>query len=177
MENSPARPSASAPVPASTPPRHQPISPTPVNRHRPEKKQFPLKKISLFTGIGLLIAVALIFFVLFFMQRSVGNGAIDSNKYQAVFLTNGNQYFGKLKEVNGETMSLTHVFYLERKASDDPEGTEESTAPADDIQLIKRGNEIHGPDDEMIIDKRQILFFENLKADGKVSKAIAGYQQ
>ena len=45
------------------------------------------------------------------------------------------------------------------------------------MQLIKLGSEIHGPDDEMIINKDQVLFFENLKTDSTVAKSIASYQK
>ena len=34
---------------------------------------------------------------------------IDSGKYQAVFLTNGQVYFGKLSRVNGETYKLVKI--------------------------------------------------------------------
>jgi len=43
--------------------------------------------------------------------------------------------------------------------------------------LIKLGSEIHGPDDEMIVSKDQILFFENLKKDSQVSASIDKYSK
>jgi hypothetical protein len=41
---------------------------------------------------------------------------------------------------------------------------------------VKLGNELHGPEDEMTIEKAQVLYWENLKPSGKVSEAISSYQ-
>ena len=110
-------------------------------------------------------------------QRS-GAGAIDSSKYQAVFFTNGQVYFGKLHQLGGGYMKLTDVYYIQSQDSqntDNPqEGAEESQP---DMKLIKLGNELHAPEDAMMISKEQILFFENLKPTGDVAKSIANYRQ
>lgn len=45
------------------------------------------------------------------------------------------------------------------------------------MQLIKLGDEIHGPEDEMILSKDQVLFYENLKTDGKVAQSIEKYKK
>lgn len=105
--------------------------------------------------------------------------AIDGGKYQAVFFTNGQVYFGKLAAFNSDYFKLSDIFYLQASQSDtnnskNPQQT--NTDQNANVQLIKLGNEIHGPDDQMIVAKDQILFFENLKADGKVSKSINQYQ-
>lgn len=112
---------------------------------------------------------------LFFIAPAASR--IDGGKYQALFLTNGEVYFGKLHDAGAEYMTLTDVYYVqpEQQAATETE-TEEvqgtsgvSNAPA---QLLKLGNEVHGPTDEMIVRKDQILYFENLKTDGQVAKLI-----
>jgi hypothetical protein len=101
---------------------------------------------------------------------------IDNGKYQAVFLTNGQVYFGKLSRADGDTYKLTKVFYLQASQTSSDSSNPQKTNPANtDVQLIKLGNEVHGPDDQMVIAKPQILFYENLNKDGKVSKLIAEY--
>jgi len=42
--------------------------------------------------------------------------------------------------------------------------------------LVKLGKELHGPADDMEISRAQILFFENLKNDGEVAKAIQKFK-
>lgn len=105
--------------------------------------------------------------------------AIDSGKYQAVFFTNGQVYFGKLREYNTEYMKLTDVYYLQTQATEeqtDPKNPQKTTSDKNSTTLIKLGDEIHGPEDEMIVSKDQVLFYENLKKDGKVSQSIEKYK-
>lgn len=100
--------------------------------------------------------------------------AIDGSKYQAVFFTNGQVYFGKLKPLNHEYMKLTDIYYLQTKTDEktDSKNPQETSADQGVPELIKLGGEIHGPEDEMIISKDQLLFYENLKTDGQVAKSI-----
>ena len=114
------------------------------------------------------------------LSNPAGTSGIDGGKYQAVFFTNGQVYFGKLQDFNDEYMKLTNVFYLQSAATEEtdaknPQATadDESKSPT----LIKLGDEIHGPQDEMVISRDQVLFFENLKSDGKVSASIEKYQE
>lgn len=111
----------------------------------------------------------------FFWSKSQAAGyAVDTSKYQAVFFTNGQVYFGKLQPAKSGYMKLTDVYYLQNQAGA-AEGSENPQTAATDqssVQLIKLGEEIHGPEDAMIISKDQVLFYENLKPDGKVAQSI-----
>lgn len=110
---------------------------------------------------------------------------IDSGRYQAVFFTNGQVYFGKLTVINENYLKLTDIFYLQTQnngsdtSSENPQKASDSKDDqgGSNVQLIKLGNEVHGPEDEMIIARDQMLFYENLKADGKVAQTIAQYKQ
>lgn len=88
---------------------------------------------------------------------------IDSNAYQAVFLTNGSSYFGKVREQGEDWFLLTDVFYL---SSSEQSGT----------QLIKRGSEPQGPREPMIVPKQQVLFIENLRDDSEIVVAIKRFK-
>jgi len=101
---------------------------------------------------------------------------IDSKRYQAVFLTNGQVYFGKLKVVDENYYKLNDIFYLQTSTDNNTKKVQgASDSASSNVQLIKLGSEIHGPDDEMIITKEQVLFFENIKTDGTVTKSIEKY--
>lgn len=127
-------------------------------------------------GAGLL-ALIILGLGSWFLYQSSTAATIDSSKYQAVFFTNGQVYFGKLHTLNNNYMKLTDIFYLQaQNAATDSKNPQQTTAQqSNDVQLIKLGSEVHGPDDEMIISKDQVLFFENLKKDGKVSDSINKY--
>lgn len=93
---------------------------------------------------------------------------IASGEYQAVFLDNGQVYFGKLKTAKQEFYTLTDVFYLQTGAV----GLDQNS----NLSLVKLGNEAHGPEDRMEINKEHILFVEDMKSESKVVKAIQDYK-
>lgn len=180
------RPTARPTEPESRPPAasHQPavdLQPEPVShpvkaRRSSHDNPKPKRKLPLILAAITTIAVlALVGWLL--VGRSSVASTIDGGKYQAVFFTNGQVYFGKLSSVNGEYMSLKNVYYLQNKSGTNDESSPQSAKKQDssDMELIKLGNEVHGPEDQMVIAKDQILFFENLKPEGTVSKTIAEY--
>lgn len=104
--------------------------------------------------------------------------AIDKSRYQAVFFTNGQVYFGKLEPLGADSMKLTDVYYLQAQNAEggESDNPQETSSNQNDVQLIKLGDEVHGPEDEMILSRDQMLFFENLKTDGKVAQTIDQYK-
>lgn len=97
--------------------------------------------------------------------------------YQAVFLTNGQVYFGKLSDVKSDYVTLEDIYYLQvvqppLQGQQQPGQTSATSGSQPQISLVKLGNELHGPIDQMHISRQQILFYEDLKEDGQVVKAI-----
>ncbi len=92
------------------------------------------------------------------------------DKWTAVFLTNGQTYFGNLYLGPGDFAQLRDVFYLlqTQVQSQDPQ----RPAPPQ-ISLQRLGGEIHGPRSDMRISKQQILFYEELRPDSALVAAIA----
>jgi hypothetical protein len=111
----------------------------------------------------------------------------NTSGYQAVFLTNGQVYFGKLTN-EGNWMQLTDIYYLQvtqnlqnTTTGDTTKDVTPSTTGTDqnsqsNIQLIKLGSELHGPQDNMYIEHDKIMFWENMKDDSKVVTAIKQYK-
>ncbi len=97
------------------------------------------------------------------------------SSYQAVFLTNGQVYFGKVTRKDSSYVVLGDVFYLQANKQLQPQ-TDEAKAASSQLSLVKLGSELHGPSDVMHINRDQILFFEDLKKDSRVVKAIDEYQ-
>jgi hypothetical protein len=143
-------------------------------RHvKPQRSKSRL--ITYIVGVVIVLAIAVSAF-LYFNQSST-SATIETDKYQAVFFTNGQVYFGKLQILNNDYMKLTKIFYLQAKTSSTSVQQTATDASATGVDLIKLGNEIHGPEDTMIISKSQVLFFENLKNDSKVSSTIIQYEK
>lgn len=104
---------------------------------------------------------------------------IDPDKYQAVFLSNGQVYFGRLQVVNSDYMKLTNVYYLERQLTTEGENTKstsdnnENPTGDNNFQLLKYSDVLYGSEDAMVISQDDIIRYENLRSDGVVAKAIA----
>jgi uncharacterized protein HemX len=144
-------------------------------QHRTAKKETSSYKRFLLPIVGLIIVLLLgLGGWMLWSNSQNANTAIDTTKYQAVFFTNGQVYFGKLQPFTNEYMKLTDIYYLQTQAATDADSKnpQKTTTDQGDVQLIKLGNEIHGPEDKMVISKDQILFYENLKPDSKVSQSI-----
>lgn len=169
--------------PAYRPPEPVPVEPEAAPRVAPVHRVAKEKKRSKRFGFPLIAVIVIILICIagFFAWSTLRNAntAIDSSKYQAVFFTNGQVYFGKLQSFNNDNLKLTDIFYLQTQSSTATDSTnpQETSTDQSDVQLIKLGNEIHGPEDQMIISKDQVLFYENLKSDGKVAQSIVKYQK
>ena len=101
---------------------------------------------------------------------------VDKTKYQAVFLNGGQVYFGKVTNLNDQYLRVADIYYLRVNQQVQPDAKSDQQA-SNDISLVKLGCELHGPADEMVVNREQVIFWENLKGDGQVAKAVATYKQ
>lgn len=127
-----------------------------------------MKKIITISFILLLILQIIGLLGLFIVFNNVSFSY--DNSYKAVFLTNGQVFFGKVAYADSQYVQLKDIYYLQM-----PEALEKQDA-SQNMVLIKRGNELHGPADSMKINKGQILFIEEVKENGKVAQAINDYK-
>jgi hypothetical protein len=131
-------------------------------------------------ALAILLALASLAIVGWLLSRELGtltaDAAVNGKAYQAVFLTNGQVYFGKVKKVDSSYVTLSDIYYLQVQQQVQPK--DQNTQQQPQVSLAKLGGELHGPQDEMYISRSQILFWENLKPakDSKVTKAIEDYK-
>lgn len=128
--------------------------------------------------VGLLVIILLAALFLFRGNLMKWGRSDDSSKtYQAVFLSNGQVYFGHISDIMSKNITLTDIFYLQvTPAQGSQQSTQANTNQSQQLQLVKLGSELHGPEDKMHINRDHVLFYENLKKDGKVVKAIEEYK-
>lgn len=130
------------------------------------------KKKSGMGWLSIVILIIVLLGVLWFLGKNLGY--IGSGKggsgYQAVFLSNNQVYFGKVANSTGRYATLTDIFYLQVAQNLQP------SQPSDQVNLVKLGEELHGPIDEMQINRDHILFIEDLKNSSQVVKAIEQYK-
>lgn len=120
--------------------------------------------------VAIIIVLCVAGWIVWSNLRDSGSVAIDSSKYQAVHLSSGNVFFGKLEIINDEHLKLTEVFYAETVESD--QAAEGQQGGENTTKLIPFEDYIYGPEDEMVIDRSQVVFFTNLKSDSGAGKLI-----
>jgi hypothetical protein len=137
----------------------------------------------------LIIVVVIVVGVLFrdrlFPKKGANNMTAEqkeqkSSGYQAVFLTNGQVYFGKLSDMSATYATLSDIYYLQvtqPPIQGSQQQGQQAASAQQQLSLVKLGQELHGPVDEMKINRDQILFFEDIKEDGRVMTAIREYQK
>lgn len=138
-----------------------------------------MKNLNMGRVIGAIIALAVVVWLVFAgvskWREKSESPAPNSNSYYAVFLTNDQVYFGHLSDVNDNYVTLKNIYYLRAKDSTTTApATTDSTSATDlsKLALIKLGGEVHGPKDEMQINRRSVMFYEELKDDSQVVKII-----
>jgi len=93
-----------------------------------------------------------------FVMPSLGGA-----RYQAVFLANGQTYFGHYLDRLGPYIKVENAFYIATQPT-----VEEGQTP--ESRLIRRGSELHQPLPYVLIPKSAILFVEDLRADSQVAQ-------
>lgn len=169
---------------ASAPSPHPANSPVSAHQHKHIDWQGRAIRIEWFV-FTLLVAIVLLIaigWLIFSGSASTASGEaklVKSNKYQAVFLNGGatsgavayTTYFGHITKLNGGYVVLNDVYYLTTASSSN---SSQSSSP----QLTKLGcQQLHSPDDQMVINRSQVAFWENLQNSGKVVQAIQQFQK
>ena len=102
------------------------------------------------------LALAIFFGAFFFTQWwDFTIPSLGRAPYQAVFLANGQTYFGRYYDRIGAYAKIEDVYYLQQVS-----GNDASQAP--DTRLVRRGGELHAPTHRMLIPKTAIQFVEDL---------------
>ena len=86
-------------------------------------------------AVGIVVFLALFFAVRWWDFALPSFGAA---RYQAVFLSNGQTYFGRYIDRIGPYVKIEKAYYIQTNQTEDA-----STPP--ESRLIKRGNELHQP--------------------------------
>lgn len=132
--------------------------PAPVITDLPKKKKKPA-----FLKIAIAVIVAAAVFGVYKIIAWQFFSPYISDSYYAVFLDNNQVYFGKMASKSKEEVILQNVYYLQTGASPSTEAS---------FSLVKMGNELHAPKDEMYINMSHIVFYEELRDDSKVVQSI-----
>ena len=93
--------------------------------------------------------------------------------YKAIFLTNGQVYFGKITRETSRDIYISDVYYIQVQDQVQPATTEgEQPKTVQVPTLLKRGDELHRPYGSMRINRDQMVVIENVGADSKILQQI-----
>ena len=118
--------------------------------------------VGVVAGIAVLIAA-----LLFVRSTGPSTPVAFTTPYQAVLLTNGTAYFGKLEGYGTPRPVLKEVYYI--VTQNNPETKQSNNV------LVKRGKELHEPD-RMYLNANQIVYVEPVGPNSKVAQLIAQAQ-
>jgi hypothetical protein len=159
-----------------------PVAPRPAARRKHIDWEGRAVRIEwfVFTSLVALVLLVAIGWMIFSGTPATSESKqVDTTKYQAVFLNGGatsgsvayTTYFGHVTKLNGSYLILRDVYYLTTPNSSDQS---QSANP----QLTKLGcQQLHSPYDEMVVNRNQVAFWENLQDTGKVVQAIKQFKQ
>lgn len=147
----------------------------------PKKKTQKYTIEPLFIAYMVIAATVILTALSLFIQHKQFRSTMPNNTYQAVFLTNGQVYFGKMTPLNRSYMALQDVYYIQQDTPVVEEG--QTTEEGNDVQalqqqaesqfaVVRLGEELHQPQNGLVINTKQILFWENLQGDSRVIEAI-----
>lgn len=139
---------------------------TPTITEQSRRKKWP------FFAILVAVLVVLAFVGWWFMGSGGGVKQPASDRYQAVFLDNGRTFFGKLKNIDGDYLLLESAYYAKDAEVPENATAEQKAAIKNNVSLAKVGSEVYGPETSISIRAEQVLFWQNLKSDSKVTQAI-----
>jgi len=128
-----------------------------------KKKSLLIKLGALMGGLALVLLIAL---VTMLVMKSQPAQTIDTSKFQVVYLTNGQAYFGKLQNTTGEFLVIKSPYIAQSVSADD------KTVDSTQATLLKVTSQVYGPEDSIAIKSSQVTFWQNLRDDSKVSTAI-----
>lgn len=106
--------------------------------------------------------------------------------WYAVMLSNGQTYFGVLQQYGPDTVVLFNVYYLqatgditapaesttEGEVAEGSEAEEAEIETESGLKLFKLTDDLHKPNDYLILNRNHILFWQHLSNDSPIAQAI-----
>ena len=115
------------------------------------------------------VIVVVLFVGSFFLYKYYFAKKVQANNERyAVFLSNDQVYFGYLVSQDKYYIVLSDIYYLKSNTAD------ANSSPK--VSLVKWGEEIHGPENQMQIVRDQVQYIAKMKPDSKINDAIKKFQ-
>ena len=97
--------------------------------------------------------------------------SIGRSSYQAVFLSNGQVFFGRYYDRIGPYVKIVSPYYIQSSGSpSDPNDPPQQ-------RIVRRGDELHAPLPQMLVPRTSVLFVEDVADTSPVAQFIAKDRQ
>jgi hypothetical protein len=117
-------------------------------------------------GTAVVVVIGAIIALMFLLPQGEH---ISKSGYQVVYMVTGKAYFGKLQNTHGDYLVLKDPYTAQDVTSSG------ANAPADkqaSTTLVKVSQQTYGPEEVISLKSDQVQFWQNLRGDSKVVKAI-----
>lgn len=108
------------------------------------------------------------------------NRIYSADVESAVMLTNGQTYFGRMEKYGPNAVVLFDVYYLQ---VDDAQATTDTNtetvavgAATSNIKLMKLADDFYKPNNYLILNRDQILYWQHLQSNSPILEAIEQYE-
>ena len=92
---------------------------------------------------------------------------LNQNGVQAVVLTTGQVYYGNIKNISNNYLTLNNVFY--------PQSTNTANTGSNPASIVKFGCNTASAYDQLIINDSSLAYWENLSPSSQVAKSISSW--
>ncbi len=118
----------------------------------------------LLVGYAAIILAILLTGAKLFLHQARIEGTVNENTYQAVFLLNGQVLFGQYDLLDRQTAELQDTYFLQQGTAEDGDNTE--------LRVVAAEDDLHKPSSTVVLNRSQILYWENLQLDSPIIEAI-----
>lgn len=138
---------------------------------RPPAPKVPKSKRRWLILVASIVAAATLIGLAGWWWQSGRALAVQGDRYQVVVMDDGQVFFGKLRTVSGDFLTLDDAYYTPQ-AIDSKNKDEAANTSNQPLSIIEVGEEVYGPERSLALDKSSVRYWQNLRADSKFVEAI-----
>ena len=139
---------------------------TAKKKNQPTSRFLPLAEKAIYICI---IATVLLAMAKFGLYSVSNNQLINEDTYQAVTLSNGQTFFGKLKDNTLGNYVLIDVYYIQSQPNEDATSEQVNVQ----TQLVPLTSDIHQPYNHIVLNRKHIIAWQNLQPSSPILNAIS----
>lgn len=123
-------------------------------------------------GAILLVIILVIYVIYLAFNHFTGAESGKTSGWKAIYLNNGQVYFGHVNKGLGSFVTISDVYYLPIQKQADLMPGREISDQGTQIVLTKLGSALPNPTNQLRINRNSVVMIEDLRNDSKIVDAI-----